>query len=88
MAAGLQHGELEEQLEARGRELMRRLFQGRLDLPAAREERREGVVGGDGVVRTPRGATRPLVTKFGQVTVSRIAYPLPGRATCTSWTGR
>jgi hypothetical protein len=31
-AAGLQHGELEEQLDARGRELLRRLFQDRLDL--------------------------------------------------------
>ena len=35
-AAGLQHGELEEQLEVRGRELLRRLFQDRLDLTAAR----------------------------------------------------
>ena len=34
-AAGLQHAELEEQLEVRGRELLRRLFQDRLDLTAA-----------------------------------------------------
>ena len=80
-AAGLQHAELEEQLEVRGRELLRRLFQGRLDLPAAREERRHDVAGEDGVVRTraERGRTRPLMTKFGQVTVSRIAYRSPGR---------
>ncbi len=39
-AAGLQHGELEEQLDVRGRELLRRLFQDRLDLTAAPEERR------------------------------------------------
>ena len=51
-AAGLQHGELEEQLEVRGRELLRRLFQDRLDLTAAREERRHDVTGQDGVVRT------------------------------------
>ena len=51
-AAGLQHGELEEQLEVRGRELLRRLFQDRLDLTAAREERRHDVAGEDGVVRT------------------------------------
>ena len=50
-AAGLQHGELEEQLEVRGRELLRRLFQDRLDLAAAREERRHDVAGEDGVVR-------------------------------------
>src|SRR5258708_31361812 len=81
-AAGLQHGELEEQLDVRGRELLRRLFQDRLDLTAAREERRRDVTGEDGIVRTraERGRERPLVTKFGQVTVSRIAYRAPGRA--------
>jgi hypothetical protein len=80
-AAGLQHGELEEQLGVRGRELLRRLFQDRLDLTAAREERRHDVTGEDGIVRTraERGRERPLVTKFGQVTVSRIAYRAPGR---------
>ena len=80
-AAGLQHAELEEQLEVRGRELVRRLFQGHLDLLAAREDRRDDVAGEDGVVRTraERGRTRPLVTRFGQVSVSRIAYRSPGR---------
>ena len=80
-AAGLQHAELEEQLEARGRDLVRRLFQGHLDLLAAREERRGDAAAEDGVVRTraERGRTRPLVTKFGQVSVSRIAYRSPGR---------
>ena len=32
--------------------MMRRLFQGHLDLLAAREERRDDVAGEDGVVRT------------------------------------
>ena len=32
--------ELEEQLDVRGRELLRRMFQAQLDLTAAREERR------------------------------------------------
>jgi hypothetical protein len=79
--AGLQHAELEEQLEVRGRELVRRLLQGHLDLLAAREERREDVAGEDGVVRTraERGRTRPLVTRSGQVRVSRIAYRSPRR---------
>jgi len=81
-AAGLQHGELEEQLDVRGRELLRQLFQDRLDLTAAREERWHDVTGPDGVPRTraERGRTRPLVTRFGQVTVSRIAYRSPGRS--------
>ena len=80
-AAGLQHGELEEQLDVRGRELLRRLYQDRLDLTAAREERRHDVSGEDGVPRTraEKDRTRPLMTKFGQVTVSRIAYRVPGR---------
>ena len=80
-AAGLEHGELEEQLDVRGRELLRRLFQDRLDLTAAREARRHDVTGRDGVrrPRAEKGRTRPLVTKFGQVTVSWIAYRSPGR---------
>ena len=80
-AAGLQHADLEEQLEVRGRELMRQLFQGRLNAAAAAEERRYDVAGEDGVVRTraERGRERPLMTKFGQVTVPRIAYRSPGR---------
>jgi len=80
-AAGLQHADLEEQLGVRGRELMRQLFQDRLSATAAAEERRYDVAGEDGVVRTraERGRERPLMTKFGQVTVSRIAYRSPGR---------
>jgi hypothetical protein len=80
-AAGLQHGEVEEQLDVRGRELLRRLFQDRLELTAAREVRRHDVTGEDGIPRTraEKGRARPLVTKFGQVTVSRIAYRVPGR---------
>jgi hypothetical protein len=80
-AAGLQHCELEEQLGTRGRELLRQLFQDRLDVSAAREVRCRDVAGEDGVVRTraERGRTRPLMTKFGQVTVTRIAYRSPGR---------
>jgi hypothetical protein len=79
-AVGLQHADLEEQLGERGRELLRQLFQDRLDLTACREERRHDVAGEDGAVRTraERGRTRPLVTRFGQVTVSRIAYRSPG----------
>jgi hypothetical protein len=81
-AAGLQHAELEEQLEVRGRELLRRVFQDRLDATAAAGERRHDVTGEDGAVRTraERGRARPLVTKFGQVIVSRIAYRSPGRS--------
>jgi hypothetical protein len=79
-AAELQHADLEQQLEVRGRELLRQLLQDRLELTAGREERRHDVAAEDGVVRTraEKGRTRPLMTKFGQVTVSRIAYRSPG----------
>jgi hypothetical protein len=79
-AAGLQHAELEEQMEVRGRELVRRLMQGHLDLLAAGEERRRDVTGEDGVARTraEKGHVRVLATKFGQVSVSRMAYRAPG----------
>ena len=48
------------------------------------------VTGEDGIARTraEKGRSRPLVTKFGQVTVSRIAYRAPGVPTCTRWTRR
>ena len=79
-SAGLEHAELEEQLEARGREIQRRLLQDHLDLRAARERRREQVTGPDGVVRTRAEAahTRSLASVFGPVIVSRIAYRAPG----------
>ena len=51
-AAGLRHADLEEQLGVRGRELIRQLFQDRLNATAAAEERRYDVTGEDGVVRT------------------------------------
>ena len=79
-AAGLEHAALEEELEARGREIQRRLLQDHLDLRGAREQRREQVTGPDGICRTraEAGHTRPLATVFGPVTVSRIAYRSPG----------
>jgi len=42
------------------------------------------VAGKDGVVRTraERGRARPLMTVFGQVAVSRIAYRSPGWPGC------
>lgn len=81
-ASGMQHGDLEEQMEKRGREITRRMLQGHLDVLAAREERRHDVTGDDTVVRLrgERGRVRPLMTKFGQVSVSRIAYRSLGRS--------
>jgi hypothetical protein len=75
-AAALTHAELEDQPGGRGRELQRLLFQAQLDLRALREQRRDGVTGADGIVRTrvEKAHARPLATVFGQVTVTRMAY--------------
>jgi hypothetical protein len=79
-ASGLEHGELESQIEARGRELMRLMMQGHLDLRAAREPRLERVTGPDQIERTraEKGHSRPLATIFGPVAVTRIAYRAAG----------
>ncbi len=81
-AAALTHAELEEQLGARGRELLRRLFQDHLDLRAAREQRRTDVAGPDGITRTraETGHSRPLAAVSGPVTVTRMACRAPGPA--------
>lgn len=81
-AAALSHAELEEQLDAAGRELLRRLHQDHLDLRAARERRRERVAGADGIARTrvEAGHRRRLASVFGEVTVTRMAYRAPGAA--------
>jgi hypothetical protein len=81
-AAGLTHGELEAQLDARGRELLRRLLQDHLDVRASREVRLEEVAD---VQQVPRGAVetghrRTLGTIFGQVEVERLAYRRKGHA--------
>lgn len=77
-AAALSHGDLEDQLDTRGRELLRQLFQDHLTLRSQNEPRLE-VIGADGVRRgrVEPGHTRELLTVFGTVQVSRLAYRAP-----------
>jgi hypothetical protein len=79
-SSALEHGELEQQLDVRGRELLRLLFQDHLELRALREERLE-VADPDGSYRTraETGHTRGLATIFGEVTVTRLAYREAGQ---------
>lgn len=80
--SGHTHAQLEEFLHnGEGRELLRTLYQDRLDLQAAREQRQQ-VTDAEGVQRTrvERGHQRGLATLFGQVTVTRMAYRAPGVA--------
>ncbi|NNN14129.1 MAG: hypothetical protein HKL81_10340 [Acidimicrobiaceae bacterium] len=78
----LSHGDLEAQLDMKGRELLRQLFQDHLDLRAERETRLNGVVDAEGV---SRGSIEPshercLATIFGEVEVRRLAYRRRGLA--------
>src|SRR5664279_4758508 len=70
------HGDLEARLSVEGREEQRLLFQGHLEERAARETRRTGVTGSDGVARprVEKGHQRPLTSVFGSVAVTRKAY--------------
>jgi hypothetical protein len=81
-AAGMTHGELEERLHTEGLGLLRQLLQDSLDLQAVREERLTEVVDADGYRRgrAETGHARALATRFGRVTVTRIAYRAPGRS--------
>lgn len=81
-AAGMTHAELEERLHTDGMRLLCQLLQDSLDLRASREERLGEVVDADGHLRgwAEPGRQRVLATRFGEVTVSRIAYRARERA--------
>lgn len=83
-ATALEHAELEDQLDTKGRELMRQLLQDHLDLRAQRETRvqvRDAAGMTHGAVEA--GHARDLSTVFGQVEVTRLAYRRAGIPTCT-----
>lgn len=71
-----EHGEVEEHITEFGTELMRRLFQGYLDLRYAQEEYQKDVWGSDGEARPHRRkkTQRQLETVFGEVVVTRVGY--------------
>ena len=75
-AARAEHGELEQQLGLKGRELLRRLLADHLALRAVREQRLEQVIDGQGVARrwAEQGHERKLQSVFGEVSVERRAY--------------
>ena len=74
--AVMSHGKLEDELESRGRELLRRMLQDHLTLRAANEPRLTAVTDNAGVVHTAveTGHRRTLTSVFGQVQVERQAY--------------
>ena len=80
-AAGLAHAELETQLDTRGRQLLRQLFQDHVDVRAHREQRLGEVADADAVPRphVEAGHERALTTVFGEVDVRRLAYRARGQ---------
>ena len=76
----LEHSELEDRLQADGRELLPALFQDRMTLRAHQEARVDGVVDAAGVERraVEAGHDRMLGTVFGAVEVKRLAYRCRG----------
>ena len=70
------HADLEDRLAEQGREVVRQLFQDRLELRAAREQPLPAVVDDQGVPRTHvvHDQSRTLTTIFGDVRVQRLAY--------------
>src|SRR5438046_757742 len=76
------HGELEERIHTEGLALLRQLLQDSLDLRAVREQRLVEVIDADwhrrGVAEV--GHERGLATRFGPVTVTRIAYRARGQS--------
>ncbi len=80
-ASEMDHADLESEVERRGRELMRLLYQGHLNCRFNNEERRDGVLGADGVFRSRvKESHRPLALRFGDVRVPRLQYAEPGES--------
>jgi hypothetical protein len=84
-AAGMTAFELEQFVDERGQEVLRRLLQDHYDLRGMREEQQARanpapVTGPDGITRTrlETGHGRALATLFGTVTVTRCAWRKPG----------
>jgi hypothetical protein len=77
---GMSHSELERVIEIDGRELLRCLFQGHLDLRSAGEVDSRVLGADDNDVRERgRKRERNLESVFGTVTVGRAAYTKPGQ---------
>jgi hypothetical protein len=72
----LEHGEVEQFIHQEGIELLRRLFQGHLDLRAANEVQYQSLVGSDQHTRPHhrKNTHRQLETLFGEVVVTRVGY--------------
>jgi hypothetical protein len=69
-------GDVESVIQEKGQEIIRQLAQGYLAQRSAEEEKKEFVLGEDGIRRNRRrtGCTRKIESRFGEVELSRIGY--------------
>lgn len=75
-----EHGEIEKKIGERGNEIMRLLMQGYLDRVSQAEEKLAHVEGADGWQRRyARSRKRTLMTRFGEVEVTRLGYSDHGK---------
>ena len=74
-ALKMEHSEIEGLIEKEGRDVLRQAFQDHLDLRHLREERFEGLIGADKILRNHvRERSRTLRTNVGTVQVRRFSY--------------
>ena len=75
-ASTLTHADVEDHLDRRGRELLRRMCQDHFNVRAANETRLGAVLDTEAVTHgtVEAGHQRPLATIFGEVVVERLAY--------------
>jgi hypothetical protein len=79
-AASLDHAALEEAVDTRGKELLRRMVQGWLDERSRTDEREHAQASpGEGV--TVRSYTRQIETGFGLVALRRVGHKVAGQHT-------
>jgi hypothetical protein len=77
-ARAMTHGQVEALIQHDGLEILRQLLQGHIDLRGLGDVG-PSVVGSDGVERRHRDvSTRRLESVFGQVSVTRLGYRMPG----------
>lgn len=71
-------GDVEDEIQKRGPEILRKMAQGYLNQRSAQEEKQKCVTGADGERRSHRRiSTRKIESRFGEVEASRIGYRGP-----------
>ncbi len=66
-------GDVESVIQQKGQEIIRQLAQGYLAQRSAEEEKKEFILGEDGI-RRRKDCTRKIESRFGEVELSRIGY--------------